>query len=169
MTRSCKGFARRFSEKEETAEYARFATKPIRRMQGWFPKGITPFPFYGEVCKAVEWWDGIGGQMVLGRQRQTVVKKPSGTGLEKKKVSRGTAKMAAAADKALEDNSKTIVDSLTGSAKKGNATCTKLLLALADGQIDCEDEVVMERLCSYAEKLAAEPQWKGPEPEPDDE
>ena len=98
-----------------------------------------------------------------------MVKKPSGTGLEKKKVSRGTAKMAAAADKALEDNSKTIVDSLTGSAKKGNATCTKLLLALADGQIDCEDEVVMERLCSYAEKLAAEPQWKGPEPEPDDE
>jgi hypothetical protein len=138
-------------------------------MQGWFPKGITPFHFYGEECEAVEWWDGIGGQMVLGRQRQTVVKKPSGTGLEKKKVSRGTAKMAAAADKALEDNSKTIVDSLTGSAKKGNATCTKLLLALADGQIDCEDEVVMERLCSYAEKLAAEPQWKGPEPEPDDE
>ena len=132
-------------------------------MQGWFPKGITPFHFYGEECEAVEWWDGIGGQMVLGRQRQTVVKKPSGTGLEKKKVSRGTAKMAAAADKALEDNSKTIVDSLTGSAKKGNATCTKLLLALADGQIDCEDEVVVQGFVSLAERLAAEPECSAEE------
>ena len=155
--------------KEEAAEDLRFAAKPIRRMQGWFPQGITPFPFYGEECEAADWWDGIGGQMVLGRQRQTVVKKPSGTGLEKKKVSRGTAKMAAEADKALEDNSNAITKGLTENAKKGNATCARLLLALADGQIDCEDEVVMERLCSYAEKLAAEPQWKGPEPEPDDE
>lgn len=132
-------------------------------MQGWFPQGITPFPFYGGECKAVEWWDGIGGQMVLGRQRQTVVKKPSGTGLQKKAVSRGTAKMSVAADKALEDNSDDITKALTDNAKKGNATCARLLLALADGQIDCEDEVVMERLCSYAEKLAAEPEWTGDE------
>lgn len=102
-------------------------------------------------------------------QRQMVRKKPSGTGLEKKVVSRGTAKMKAAADKALEDNSKKITDALTESAIKGNATCTRLLLALADGQINCEDEVVMEQLCSYADKLAAERQWDGPEAEPDDE
>ncbi|MFY9853994.1 MAG: hypothetical protein WAK26_08980 [Terracidiphilus sp.] len=77
--------------------------------------------------------------------------------------------MAMAADKALEDNSDTITKGLTEGAKKGNATCARLLIALAEGQIDCEDEVVMEQLCSYAEKLAAEKQWDGPEPEPEDE
>jgi hypothetical protein len=107
--------------------------------------------------------------MVLGIRRATVRKKSSGTGFEKKKVSPGTAKMSVAADKALEDHSKVITDALAENAKKGNATCVKLLLALADGQIDCEDEVVMEQLCSYADKLAAEEQWDGPEPEPEDE
>ena len=77
--------------------------------------------------------------------------------------------MAVAADKALEDNSDAITKGLTESAKKGNATSARLLLALADGQIDCEDEVVMEQLSSYAEKLAKEPPWKGPEAEPEDE
>jgi hypothetical protein len=136
-------------------------------MKGWFPKGITPFSFCGEVCKAAERWDGVGRDMEL--QRQMVRKKPSGTGIEKKKVSRGTAKMAAEADKALEEHGDEITKGLTEGAKKGNATCARLLLALADGQIDCEDEVVMEQLCSYAEKLAREKQWKGPEAEPDDE
>ena len=107
--------------------------------------------------------------MVLGRQRQIVVKKSSGTGLEKKAVSRGTAKMKAEADKALAEHGNAITTALTDNAKKGNATCARLLLALADGQIDCEDEVVMEQLCSYAEKLAKEPPWEGPEAEPDDE
>jgi hypothetical protein len=77
--------------------------------------------------------------------------------------------MSVEADKALEEHGNEITKGLTESAKKGNATCARLLLALADGQIDCEDEVVMERLCSYAEKLAAEPQWEGSEAEPDDE
>jgi hypothetical protein len=138
-------------------------------MEGWFPRGITPFSFYGEVCEAAGWWDGISGQMVLGRQRQMVVKKQSGTWLQKNAVSCGTAKMSVAADKYLKDNSDDITKALTENAKKGNATCVKLLLALADGQIDCEDEVVMEQLCSYADKLAAEKQWDGPEAEPDEE
>ena len=119
--------------------------------------------------EAVERWNRTGGQMVLGRQGQTVRKRSSGTGLEKKAVSRGTAKMAAAADKALEDNSKTITDALTENAKKGNATCAKLLLALADGLIDCEDEVVVQQLWTYAQQLGAEPPWKGPDAEPDEE
>ena len=115
----------------------------------------------------MEWWGGIGGE--IESQRQMVRKKPSGTGLEKKIVSRGTAKMKAAADKALEDNGDEITKGLTESAKKGNATSAKLLLALADGQIDCEDEAVVEQPCSYAKKLAREPKWNGPEAEPDDE
>jgi hypothetical protein len=138
-------------------------------MEGWFPKGITPFAFYGEVCEAEERRDGIGEQMVLGRLRQTVVKKTSGTGLQKKTVSRGTAKIKAAADKALQDNSERLAKTLIDSAIAGNNTSAKLLLALADGQIDGEDEVVMEQLWSYADKLAAEPPWDGPEAEPDEE
>lgn len=77
--------------------------------------------------------------------------------------------MAAEADKALEDNSSEITKGLTENAKKGNATCTRLLLALADGLINCENEVVMEQLCSYAEKLALEPEWTGEEDDLDAE
>ncbi|MGA2831675.1 MAG: hypothetical protein ABSE55_01260 [Terracidiphilus sp.] len=98
-----------------------------------------------------------------------MVKKTSGTGLQKKTVSRGTAKIKAAADKALQDNSERLAKTLIDSAIAGNNTSAKLLLALADGQIDGEDEVVMEQLWSYADKLAAEPPWDGPEAEPDEE
>jgi hypothetical protein len=41
----------------------------------------------------------------------------------------------------------------------GNASSAKLLFALAEGQMDCEDEGVMQCLRSLAEELAAEPEW----------
>lgn len=97
----------------------------------------------------------------MGRQRRAVAGRPRGTGAQKKEVSRGTAKMKAAADKTLEENSEKIAKALYKSLLKGNTAGAKLLIALADGQIDCEDEVAMERLCSLAEKLAAEPEWVG--------
>ena len=98
-----------------------------------------------------------------------MVKKAFGTKLQKKKVSGGTAKMAEAAEKALEDHFAKITEGLTESAKKGNATSAKLLLALAEGQIDCEDEVVVEQLWTYAQQLTAEPPWDGPPAEPDED
>jgi hypothetical protein len=67
--------------------------------------------------------------------------------------------MRAAAGKTLEDNSEQIAKSLLDSTLGGNASSARLLFALAEGQIDCEDEVVVRRLCRLADKLAAEPEW----------
>jgi hypothetical protein len=97
--------------------------------------------------------------MVLAKQRRAVVKKPRGTGAPKKAGGRGRAKMNAAADKTLEKYSEKIAKSLLDSTLDGNASSAKLLFALADGQIDCEDEGVVQRLRSMAEELAAEPEW----------
>ena len=77
--------------------------------------------------------------------------------------------MATEADKALEEHGKEITKALRESAEKGNATCARLLLALADGLIDCEDEAVVEQLWTYAQQLAAEKQWEGPPAEPDED
>lgn len=70
--------------------------------------------------------------------------------------------MNAAAGKTLEEHSGEIADALFQGLKKGKASLAKLLFALAEGQIDCEDAVVMQRYCSLAEKLAAEQEWTGP-------
>jgi nickel-dependent lactate racemase len=69
--------------------------------------------------------------------------------------------MKAAADKTVAKHSDEIAKSLLDSLRKGNLNSAKLLFALAEGQIDLEDEEVMQRLCSYAEKLASEPEWNG--------
>lgn len=99
--------------------------------------------------------------MVLAREKKAVQGKPRGTGAKKKPVSRGTAKMKAEADKTLAVNSKQIAKALLDKTLAGNTTSAKLLFALAEGQIDCEDEPVVRRLCSLAEELASEPQWNG--------
>jgi hypothetical protein len=103
--------------------------------------------------------------MELARESEAVVRKPRVRKAQKKAVNRGRAKMNAAADKTLELNSETIAKSLLQSALNGNTTSAKLLFALAEGQIDCEDEVVMQKLCSLAEKLATEPEWSGDDAE----
>jgi hypothetical protein len=120
---------------------------------------LLPFPFYG-ASKPVEWWDGIGGQMVLAKKKQAVSSKSRGRGSEKQ-LGRGRTKLNKAAEKKLEENSEKIVQSLLDCTLKGNVSGARLLIALADGEIDCENEEVMQRLCSYAEGLASEPEWKG--------
>jgi hypothetical protein len=84
---------------------------------------------------------------------------------QKKAFNPGTAKMKTAADRKLGEESERIVGSLCDRLIAGNVTCGKLLIALAEGQIDCEDEVVVQQLCSLAEKLAMEPEWTGEMPE----
>jgi hypothetical protein len=98
--------------------------------------------------------------MVLARQRQAAGK-PRGAGAQKKKGGRGIAMMNEAAGETLEVFSKEIAMLLLEKTLGGNTTSAKLLFALAEGQIDCEDKVVMQRLYSYAEKLASEPKWNG--------
>jgi hypothetical protein len=99
--------------------------------------------------------------MVLAKQSKAAKAKPRGTGSEKNKVGRGTAKMKAAADKALENNSDKIAQSLVKKTIAGNSTSARLLFALAEGQIDCEDEPIVQRLTSLAQELALEPEWDG--------
>jgi hypothetical protein len=101
--------------------------------------------------------------MEQARQMQPVARKPHGRGAQKSVVNRGKAKMNAAADKALELNSVKIAKTLLKSTLGGNLTSAKLLFALADGQIDCEDEVVVQGIVSLAERLAAEPECSAEE------
>jgi hypothetical protein len=123
------------------------------------PQGITPFPFYGEGCEAVEGWDGIGGEMVFATKRQAAFGKLRGTGAQPQAVNPGKAKLHAAADKTVGENSEKIAQKLLKSwINKGDLTCAKMLFALADGRINCEDPVVMKQLCRYAATLASEPQ-----------
>jgi len=143
----------------KAAEGSRRQRRPIRRIQGVVPQGITPFPFYGEGCESVEGWDGIGGEMVFATKRQAAFGKPRGTGVQPQAVNPGKAMLNAEADKKVGDNRATIVDALFNSLiKKGNMVSAKLLFALADGRINCEDPVVMKKLCRYAARLASEPE-----------
>jgi hypothetical protein len=97
----------------------------------------------------------------MAKQKKAAKEKPRGTGTEKKKVGRGTAKMKAAADKALENNSDEIAQSLVDNTIAGNSTSARLLFALAEGQADCEDEPSVERPDSLAKELASEAEWDG--------
>jgi hypothetical protein len=107
----------------------------------------------------VEGRDGIGGEMVFPRKWQAAAGKPRGTGTQAKAVNPGKAQLNAAADKTVGDNSDAIAKKLYESWEKdGDLTCIKLLFALADGLINCEDPVVMKQLCSYAESLESERQ-----------
>jgi hypothetical protein len=129
--------------------------------KGRFPRGITPFPFYGAEYAAVKDWDGIGGEMVVARKWQAAAGKPRGT--ETKAVNPGKAKLIAAVDKKVGENSDKIAQKLIDVALASDWTGAKLLFALADGQINCEDPVVMSQLCSYAEGLKSERQLTGDE------
>jgi hypothetical protein len=165
LTRSCEGLCEAASSQEKKPQSIGGAVDQFGGYRGG-SEGESPFsPFYGEECKAVGCWYGIGGEMVLARERQAAGRRPHGTGARKQSVSRGTAKMKVAADLAMEVLSDELATSLLDRTVGGNATIAKLLFALAEGKIDCEDEAVMERLCSFAERLASEPAWTGPEDE----
>jgi hypothetical protein len=107
--------------------------------------------------------------MVLAGKKQAVVIKPRGRGAQKQAGGRGTIKMNAAANKTLEEKCRMIADALADKAISGNVNCAKLLYALAEGQIDFEDEGSMNRLSSMAEELASEVEWKDETPETDAE
>ena len=97
----------------------------------------------------------------MAKKKIAVQGKPQGAGAQKKSVGRGTAKMKAAADKALENNSEEIAQTLVEKTIAGNSTSARLLFALAEGQADCEDEPVAQCLSSLAKELASEPEWDG--------
>ena len=100
----------------------------------------------------------------MTKQKKAVQKKPSGTEPARKKAGRGTAKLKEAADKALANNSTVIAQALVDKTIAGNSTIARLLLSLAEVQVEGEEEAVAERRPSPAEELASDPEWKG-EPE----
>ncbi len=126
--------------------------------------GINPFLFYGE-SEAVECWNGIGGEMVLARKCQAAAGKPRGTGTQAKSVNPGKAKLIAAVDKKVGENSEDIAQKLIDSVKKGDWTGARLLYAMADGLIDCENQEVVSQLFSYAQTLTSEQQLTDAEAE----
>ena len=99
--------------------------------------------------------------MVVAKQKKAAKGKPRGTGTERKKIGRGTAKMKEAANKALENNSDKIAKTLVEKTIAGNSTSARLLFALAEAQADFEDEPAVERQCSLAKELASEAEWDG--------
>jgi len=124
-------------------------------MQGVVPQGITPFTFRG-VRRAVE--AGIGGEMVFSRTRQAAGVRLRGTGTQVKAVNPGKAKLIAELDKQIGEQCSEMVKKLIDDFIAGKATSMRMLCALADELIDCENPEVMSQLCSVAEKLRLEPQ-----------
>ncbi|MGC9159120.1 MAG: hypothetical protein ACP5FH_09020 [Terracidiphilus sp.] len=157
LTRSCEELS-----KERRSRFAFVVPDtPNSANGGAVSQETASFLFHEEGCKSVEWWDGIGGQMVLARKRQAVAGKPRGTRTEKKTGGCGTAKLSAAAVKALEENSEEIAKSLLQRVLDGNINSAKLLLSLADGKEEegCAGQGKKKRTRSRADALAAEPEW----------
>jgi hypothetical protein len=161
LRRGCEGLCKAASRARRSRGAFAALDETNSANAGVVPKRNYPFPFLRRKVQVRGMVDGIGGQMVLARQKKAIAGRPHGTGTQKKASGRGRAKLNAAADKTLEKNSEKIALSLLESTLGGNASSAKLLFALADGQIDCEDEGMVRRLYSLAEKLAAEPEWDG--------
>lgn len=66
--------------------------------------------------------------------------------------------------KMVEDNAGQIAKSLYESTKKGKVMSTKLLVDLAEENVDVDEAVETGPLRSLALRLAAQPQWKGDPP-----
>jgi hypothetical protein len=96
--------------------------------------------------------------MVLAKKWQATTSKPRGTGTQVKAVNPGKAQLIAVVDKKVGENSEKIAQKLIDTVLESDWTGAKLLFALADGLIDCENPAVMRQLCTYAEKLGAEQQ-----------
>ncbi|HEY1209593.1 MAG TPA: hypothetical protein VGE85_09500 [Terracidiphilus sp.] len=104
----------------------------------------------------MEGWDGIGGHMVWARKRLATIGKPHGTAT--KTVNPGKAKLIVEMDKKVGENSEKIAQKLIDTVLGNDWTGAKLLFALADGLINCEDPEVMSQLYSYAQTLESEQQ-----------
>ena len=94
--------------------------------------------------------------MVWARKRLAATGKPHGTAT--KTVNPGKAKLIVEMDKKVGENSEKIAQKLIDTVLGNDWTGAKLLFALADGLINCEDPEVMSQLYSYANSLAEEKQ-----------
>jgi hypothetical protein len=106
---------------------------------------MVPFPFLHRKRIGAECWNGNGGEMTTRTQ--------SAAGKKRK-----TIKLTAAAFSMIETNAPEIVQALYESALKGHVMSAKLLVELAEGDVDVEDALNKKPLRSLALRLANEPQ-----------
>jgi hypothetical protein len=69
------------------------------------------------------------------------------------------------AHKIVDENAENIAKSLLASTLEGHVLSARLLVELAEGNVDAEEAMTMRPLRSLATELAAEPQWKGDQTE----
>lgn len=73
----------------------------------------------------------------------------------------GAERLRQAADKRVGRNSEELADLLTAKALKGDLASTRVLVALAANKKPLPERVKKRHGPSLAQRLAAEPQWKG--------
>ena len=67
--------------------------------------------------------------------------------------------------KIVDENAEKIAKALLASTILGHVLSARLLVELAEGDVEGEEAMTMRPLRSIASELAAEPQWKGEETE----
>jgi signal transduction histidine kinase len=67
--------------------------------------------------------------------------------------------------KIVDENAHKIAQSLYDSTLEGHVLSARLLVDLAEGDVEAEEALSKRPLRSLAEELAAEPQWKGEDEE----
>jgi hypothetical protein len=90
----------------------------------------------------------------MDRRKQAVLGRAKGARTLKK-----VKKLNEAALKLVEDNATKIAESLYDSTLDGNVLSARLLVELAEGNVEVEEAVTMRPLRSLALALAAEPEW----------
>jgi hypothetical protein len=99
--------------------------------------------------------------MEVAEKKVAVASRPRKSGTAKKSAKKGTSKLRRAADRTVAANSTKIAETLLDGALKGHLMSTRLLIDLANGEVGEGEEEPTRRLCSWAGKLAAEPEWNG--------
>ncbi len=99
-------------------------------------------------------WAGNGGEMATS-WKQTGQGKAKGAGTFKK-----AKKLNEAALKMVDENATKIADSLVKSTLDGHVLSARLLIELAEGNIEPEEAMAMRPLRSMALELAAQPPWR---------
>jgi len=105
----------------------------------------------------VERWAGNGGQMARERRKQAVQGK-AGTSKKTKKLNEEALKL-------MDENAAGIAQLLCDSTLHGHMPSARLLVELAQRNVEAVEALMMRPGRSLAQDLAAEPEWQGEEPE----
>jgi len=97
--------------------------------------------------------------MTRATRKQALIKTANAGRIRKVK------KLNEEAHKIVDENAGKIAQSLYESTILGHVLSARLLVELAEGNVDAEEAMAMRAFRSIASELAAEPQWKDEETE----